>query len=266
MKDCCVSVDYKYISGASEYFIAAHEIKNRTLPCCVAVSVIEGEYFVDFQNAAVSLGPGDTILIQSFVRHSVRMTERGKITHSHFLCSYATIDIFNLADVNYLVVQDTSIRELIDSLNRQDHKNEIVNKVCIDRLLSELILFLFKNNLIHPKKMRIDPWLNTTLQYIHSHIDKGITIEEVVPISGYSKTTFYKMFKSKMKLSPHEYIESERFKVATLLLLEGEKVKDVAQAAGFNDTTYFYKVFKRKYGITPTEYKRRMNYIRGETR
>ncbi len=50
------------------------------------------------------------------------MTERGKITHSHFLCSYATIDIFNLADVNYLVVKDTSIQELLNSLNRQDHK------------------------------------------------------------------------------------------------------------------------------------------------
>ncbi len=152
MKDCCVSVDYQYISGASEYDIDAHEIKDRTLPYCVAVSVIEGEYFVDFDNPTVSVKPGYTIFIQSFVRHNVRMTAHGKITHAHFLCSYATVDIFNLADVDYLLVKDEIVLKILNRVNRPDYKNEIVNKICIDRLLSELLLLLFRNNLLNPEK------------------------------------------------------------------------------------------------------------------
>ena len=88
-------------------------------------------------------------------------------------------------------------------------------------------------------------------------------MEEVISVSGYSKAVFYRKFKNRMKISPREYIENERFKMATMLLLEGKKVKDVAKTVGFNDTSYFNKVFKWKYGITPTEYKQKTDYSKG---
>lgn len=265
MNDSAFDLDYQYVDGKSEYFIDAHEIRNRILPFCVAVSVIEGEYFVDFDDGVtVCIYPGEIIFIQSFIKHSVRMEKRGKLTHAHFLCRYVTMDIFVLANAEYFIVTNQKLQEPLNQLNRRAYDNEIAQKLYTDKLICEIFLILFDMNLITPQKLVIEPWLNATLQYIHANFRKGITVEEVIAVSGYSKTVFYRMFQDRMKVSPREYIESERFRVASMLLLEGKKVKEVAQLIGFHDVSYFNKVFKHKYGITPLEHKQKMNYNKGE--
>ena len=89
-------------------------------------------------------------------------------------------------------------------------------------------------------------------------------MEETISACGYTKTVFYQLFQNKMKITPHEYIETERFKIASRQLLEGKKVKEVVKAIGFHDVSYFNKVSKRKYGMTPSEYRRKMTYHKGE--
>lgn len=264
MNDSSFSLHYQYIDGKSNYGIDPHEIRERMLPFCVAVSVIEGEYFVDFDEITACVKPGETILIQSFLRHTVRMNNPGKLTHAHFLCSYASIDIFALANVNYFITDHPEIPRILGKLDHPTVQGEISQKMYTDQLLCELFLILFDADLISPQKLVIEPWLSAVLQYIHSNLCKGITVEEVISVSGYSKTVFYQMFKSRMKVSPHEYIESERFRVASMLLLKGKKVKEVAKAIGFHDVSYFNKVFKHKYGLTPLEHKQKMIYCKGE--
>ena len=264
MNDSAFSLNYQYVDGNSEYYIYKHESKNRIFPFCVAVSVIEGEYFVDFEDGkTVCVKPGEIIFVQSFIKHTVRMKEKGKLTHAHFLCSYVTIDIFALANADYFVIASKEIHNLLNHLVCSPYGNKIAQKLHTDKLLSELFLILFEKKVLIPQKLVIEPWLNGVLQYIHSNFLSGITVDEVIAVSGCSKTVFYQLFKSRMKLSPREYIESERFKVASMLLLEGKKVKEVAEAIGFNDVSYFNKVFKRKYGITPIEQKQKMNYSKG---
>ena len=102
MNDSTFSLSYHYVDGKSEYYIDKHECKNRIFPFCVAVSVIEGEYFVDFEDGkTVCAKPGEIVFVQSFIKHTIRMKEKGKLTHAHFLCSYVTIDIFALAKQNH---------------------------------------------------------------------------------------------------------------------------------------------------------------------
>lgn len=72
------------------------------------------------------------------------------------------------------------------------------------------------------------------------------------------------MFKRRMRVSPREYIEAERFRYVSILLLQGKKVKEIAYEIGFYDISYFNKVFKRRYGMTPIEYKQKMSYNEGE--
>ena len=255
---------YDYISGDSLYDIDPHEIKDRVLPFCVAVSVIAGEYEVDFGQKTVCVKAGETILIGSFIKHTVRMTQSGKLTHVHFLYSYATVDLFHLADVEHCVVADREIQTLLQAVNQCAGMDMVIKKIYTDKVLCELLLVLFHRHIIDSKKLLIEPRFQTALAFIHENLDKGITVEETISACGYTKTVFYQLFQNKMKITPHEYIETERFKIASRQLLEGKKVKEVVKAIGFHDISYFNKVFKRKYGMTPSEYRRTMTYHKGE--
>lgn len=260
MNNCVFNLEYQYVGGETNINIREHEIKNRMLPFCVAVSVIEGEYFVDFNCETVCIKQGETVFIQSTVKHSVRMKNKGKLTYAHFLCSYASIDIFAFANIDFVVVDNKDIQELLNRMNCKIYDNEIMQQMYTDKLSCELFLILFDMKIIDPKALVIDYRLNKALLYIRYNLTQWITVEEAIKVSGYSKTVFYRMFKNIMKVSPREYIETERFKIASTLLLEGKKVKEVAQAIGFNDVSYFNKVFKQKYGVTPVEYKQKINY------
>lgn len=260
MNNCIFNLEYQYVDGKTNINIGEHENKNRILPFCVAVSVTEGEYFVDFNCETVCIKPGETIFIQSTVKHSVRMKNKGKLTYAHFLCCYAAIDIFALANIDFVVVDNKDIQKLLNRLNYKIYDNEIMQHMYTDKLLCELFLILFDMKIIDPKLLVIDYRLNNALLYIRFNLSQWITVDEVIKISGYSKTVFYRIFKSIMKVSPREYIETERFKIASTLLLEGKKVKEVAKAIGFNDVSYFNKVFKQKYGVTPIKYKQKINY------
>lgn len=258
-------LDYQFIDGRSQYYIDPYEDYNRILPFCVAVSVIEGEYFVDFEDGStICVREGETVFIQSLIWHTVRMTKRGKLTHAHFLCSYVTMDILSLANLPFFVVKSTRVHDLLFSINRTLFQNTIAQKMYTDQIICELFLLFVDFKILNIENIIVEPWLNSVLQFIHSNLSKGITVDDVVAVSGYSRTGFHKLFKSRMKISPHEYIEQERLKTASLLLLKGNKVKEVAKIMGYNDVSYFNKVFKRRYGITPLEYKLKLSYRNGE--
>ena len=259
------SFEYFYVDGASERLLFKHEIKNRILPFCVAVSVIEGEYYVDFsEDITVCVKAGETIFIRSLVKHTVRMNNSGKLTFVHYLCNYTMIDIFALANLDYFTVKSEKIFMLLNRLNDKLYDNAIAQKLYADKLICELVLTLTDMNCVDLQKIAIEPWLHASLQLIHSRLNEMITVEEVMLASGSSKTTFYKKFKCLTKISPREYIEEARFRRVSMLLLQGKKTKEIAKELGFNDISYFNKVFKRRYGMAPTVYKKKMIYDKGE--
>lgn len=259
------NLEYRYFEGDNEYYIGKHRVPDRIMPFCVAVNVIEGEYFVEFADGRiVSISPGETIFIPSFVKHTVEMKERGKLNHIHFLCSYVNVDLFSFLERDYFVTDAPEIPEGMKKLNDTVYDNAVAQKIYRDKLLCDFLLFLFREKIMDIRNLVVDPWLHPILQYIRTNLREGVTVEEVIAASGWSKTLFYQRFREKMKVRPHEYIEAERFKEAGLLLLAGRKVKEVAEIMGFHDTSYFNKVFKQKFGMTPMEYKQNLNYKEGE--
>lgn len=64
--------------------------------------------------------------------------------------------------------------------------------------------------------------------------------------------TFRKQFFKEMHMSPDAYRQRKRMQNAQIMLMEGESVKSIAKALGYNDTYAFSKQFKRFYGYAPT--------------
>lgn len=70
-----------------------------------------------------------------------------------------------------------------------------------------------------------------------------------------------KLFKKETGATPHEYLISERMRLASNLILSGVSnryseytVSQIAEACGFSEPLYFSRVFKKYYGVAPSEY------------
>ncbi|HEY0608159.1 MAG TPA: helix-turn-helix transcriptional regulator, partial [Chitinophaga sp.] len=70
-----------------------------------------------------------------------------------------------------------------------------------------------------------------------------------------SRNVFFKWFKEQFGISPLEYINSSRIRLAKALLAdEHNDIQSVSAQCGFSDVNYFIRVFKKLEGITPGTY------------
>lgn len=105
-----------------------------------------------------------------------------------------------------------------------------------------------------------DGGIAAAVQYIQDHLDRHISIEELVEEACMSKSSFYRHFSDEFDMSPLEYITRERVAQARELLADRAKtVAEVSHALGFSSTSYFIDMFKEHVGETPKQYQIRIN-------
>jgi AraC-like DNA-binding protein len=70
-----------------------------------------------------------------------------------------------------------------------------------------------------------------------------------------SRNMFFKWFKEQFGVTPLDYINRERIKLAKQLLADKRNnVSSVSLQCGFTDVNYFVRLFKKSEGITPGLY------------
>ena len=103
----------------------------------------------------------------------------------------------------------------------------------------------------------LDKKFKDKLQFIVAqHIsDQTFNVDRLAELLNVGRTSAYNRTKAVMGVSPNMYIQNERLRIASELLLEGEyTVSEVSEKVGFSDAAYFYKCFKNKYGVAPSKY------------
>ncbi len=94
--------------------------------------------------------------------------------------------------------------------------------------------------------------------YIDMHISENINLELLSSVVYKSRSQEIRVFKSEFKCTPYEYLLSQRFRQAKLLLSSTNLlIKEIAGQIGFPNEHYFSILFKKKYGLTPMEYRRK---------
>jgi AraC-like DNA-binding protein len=78
------------------------------------------------------------------------------------------------------------------------------------------------------------------------------TIEGLADTLKVDRTTIYRAFKERYKLSVKDYIDAARFDRACRLLAHPRTaIKEVAFACGFRDARYFSRAFRKRFGQAP---------------
>lgn len=90
--------------------------------------------------------------------------------------------------------------------------------------------------------------------YILSHFKENISLQRLAEHCLVSPFHFSRIFKTIMKSSPHQYLNSVRLTHAKIVLIEtSSPVSDVAYECGFNSPEHFVTTFKQYYKMKPSE-------------
>jgi AraC family transcriptional regulator len=94
--------------------------------------------------------------------------------------------------------------------------------------------------------------LQQVIDYIHSHLDRDVSLAELANVAQLSSYHFTRLFKQSIGLAPHQYHIRCRVDRAKQLLREKQlSFAEIAYAVGFASQGHFNYHFKRWVGVTP---------------
>ena len=156
---------------------------------------------------------------------------------------------------------DTEVTDLINKLIRVCRSGESAKNIFADLSLKELLIRLVQSQhlqQVNDESHQISnhSQLHYLLDYIRQNISEKILIDNLCRKSYLSRNAFFRLFKEQFGLTPLEYINHERLKLAKKLLAgSGESLNSVSSRCGFSDVNYFVRLFRKKEGLTPGAYK-----------
>lgn len=92
------------------------------------------------------------------------------------------------------------------------------------------------------------------IEYLSSHLDETITIDELASEVGMSRAVFHRKFKQATTMSPIQFVKSMRLNSAAMKIAGGMNVSDAASEVGYRSTSQFSREFKRLYGESPKQW------------
>ena len=99
--------------------------------------------------------------------------------------------------------------------------------------------------------------LGCVCDYIETHLEGNIGLQELADIAGLSTSHFGRAFKQSKGVTPHRYLTQRRVERALELLAGTELAfSEIAIAAGFADQSHFCRQFRSVMGTTPSTYRR----------
>ncbi len=161
----------------------------------------------------------------------------------------------------YHFANDTEITDLINKLIRICSGTEKAKNIFADLSLKELLIRLVQSQHLEQvytesSEIQNQTRLHYVLNYISGHLTDGIVVNELSKKAYMSRNLFFKWFKEQVGITPLEFINNERIKMAKQLLKDTRtSITTVSLQCGFTDVNYFVRLFKKTEGITPAVYR-----------
>jgi AraC-like DNA-binding protein len=105
--------------------------------------------------------------------------------------------------------------------------------------------------------------LADALRYVHGHLHRPFSVDELAEAACMSRSTFYRHFRRALGVTPLQYVTRVRMERACTLLRGPDRtVTDVALDLGFRSVSHFITTFKQHVGTTPRAYQERSGRAR----
>ena len=150
-------------------------------------------------------------------------------------------------------------RDIFIALCRHYEQGLENDHIRIQSLILELVYLLNKDTkkMVYGGKSKIGNRnaIHAVIDYIGKNLTADLSLEQVAAVAKISPIHFHNCFKQATGRTLREYVEEQRIKKATNLIVSTDwTLTRISNECGFSSQAYFSHVFKRRLGQTPREY------------
>jgi len=174
-------------------------------------------------------------------------------------------DTYDIRFFSQLYTKDETFNVLAGRLTRP----ETYTNNCFEPALIALIEYVVMQNQTVRKSISKLPFAKASVRtdiyerlsiardYMHSHYDTVIDLDNICREAGMSKFHFLRVFKSCFGISPYQYISSVRMQKARWLLQNtNDSISEISSGTGFDYPNSFIKAFQKAYHTSPLQFRK----------
>lgn len=171
------------------------------------------------------------------------------------------IELFkSICSINPFLSLSISNPTIYDNDTSLTHNIDLGNQRPVgDKVESRGILYILMSRFIREAKQNkkiTDPRIIRAIDYINSHMNLAINVDEIAEEAAMSKDYFIRIFRKETGMTPVIFATKRKMERAeTLLTTTKIPIKSIAFNLGYEDTSYFYRIFKKNVGKSPQQYR-----------
>lgn len=152
---------------------------------------------------------------------------------------------------------ESLIEKLTDSLNLEEsyqvqNIEYVRSYLCGLELIIKLCELYENKGTIFGPNIEQNNKIYNCMAYFHTNYNKKIDIKELCKIACMSRTLLFKEFKRVTGLTPNDFLNDYRMKIANKLLQETDlSINEISSQVGYYDSSHFEKMYKRYFHTIP---------------
>jgi AraC family transcriptional regulator len=162
--------------------------------------------------------------------------------------------------VNCFAKPDLHLQHVATLLLAELRSGGIMGRLYVESLTQVLVIHLlrhystFTQTTTSQNRSLTRTQLQQAINYIHTHLDRDLSLGQIAEVINISPTYFASLFKRATGTSPHQYVIGQRVKQAKSLLSKTDlAIADIALQVGNSCQSHLTQQFKRFTGMTPKQ-------------
>lgn len=185
-----------------------------------------------------------------------------KIRYLHFnVTIWNSIELNTMFEFPLLVSRDIAEKlavpiEALRELENKDDFASVIKKNQLGFTCMEQLLPLLRPRPNMEYLVAYSSRIIPVIEYIRTHLNRKLTMEEVVMRSNMSRGGLFNLFRKTLNISPHQYIIRMRLNLAAEKLRNSDlTLGEIAEELGYPNQFLLSRNFKDTYGISPSRYR-----------
>lgn len=239
-------------------------VKNKTVTKNRKTTMFEIELPLDAEGISFVNSESAAITPDVIICAKPGQTRHTKLPYKCFyihlmLKEGALYDALISAPVYIKTFKSESYKEVFAKLCKYYDSEVESDKIIMHSLVLELIYLLSSDtkNQYYKEKIKNNNFeiIEKVIRYVKENLSSDLSLKTVAAYANLSPIHFHNCFKASTGKTLHEYVEEQRIKKASNLLVTTDwTLTQISDECGFSSQSYFSYAFKRKMKLTPREY------------
>ncbi len=232
--------------------------RNARYPYSLIHYVHSGALYVDYGQEHYEVPPGKSMILPAYSPHRYSAHVPSHVTWAEFYGVNSQTVLDSVAQQHGIVMDWQVSAKLLHYMHCLHPAPPDFYEV--SRILSQMLTDLMQDLSLVPAAKSA---LQQAIEYIHSHPGDRLDTKTLAGLCGYSPSYFSRLFHRTYGTTVSQYIVQQRLELAKRLLENPSySIAQIAETAGFSDSSHLIKAFRDAYGETPGLFRRHLSMYR----